>query len=111
MSYVGTILILRSPHREILGPNRDNVMGNEGSYTVRSFIICTHPQISLGRSSQANEVGRACCTHGRGAYKVLVEKPEGKRPFVRPRLRWEDGIRIDLMEIGWGRGLDSTGSG
>jgi hypothetical protein len=33
-------------------------------------------------------------------YKVLVEKPEGKRPFGRPRCGWEDGIRMDLREIG-----------
>jgi hypothetical protein len=32
----------------------------------------------------------------------LREKPEGKRPFGRPRHRWEDGIRMDLREIGWG---------
>jgi hypothetical protein len=39
----------------------------------------------------------------RKLYKVLVVKPEGKRPLGRPRLRWEDGIRMDLMEIGlWG---------
>jgi hypothetical protein len=35
-------------------------------------------------------------------YKVLVGKPEGKIPFGRPRRRWEDGIRMDLREIGWG---------
>jgi hypothetical protein len=35
-------------------------------------------------------------------YKVLVGKPEGKRPLGRPRYRWEDGIRIDLRDIGWG---------
>jgi hypothetical protein len=35
-------------------------------------------------------------------YKVLVGKPEGKRPLVRPRRRWEDGIRMDLREIGLG---------
>jgi hypothetical protein len=35
-------------------------------------------------------------------YKVLVEKPEGKRPLGRPRHRWEDGIRMDLREIGLG---------
>jgi hypothetical protein len=34
-------------------------------------------------------------------YKVLVGKPEGKRPRGRPRHRWEDGIRMDLREIGW----------
>jgi hypothetical protein len=38
-------------------------------------------------------------------YKVLVRKPEGKRPLVRPRRRWEDGIRMDLREIGLG-GVD-----
>jgi hypothetical protein len=46
----------------------------------------------------------------REVYKVLVGKPQGKRPLVRPKRRWEDGI-IDLREIGWGCGLDSTGSG
>jgi hypothetical protein len=38
----------------------------------------------------------------RKAYKVLVGKPEGKRPLGRPRRRWEDRIRIDLKEIVWG---------
>jgi hypothetical protein len=36
------------------------------------------------------------------AYKVLMGKPEGKRPRERPRHRWEDGIRMDLRETGWG---------
>jgi hypothetical protein len=38
----------------------------------------------------------------RKVYKVLVGKPEGKRPLGRPRRRWEDGIRMDLREIGVG---------
>jgi hypothetical protein len=37
---------------------------------------------------------------GRGAYKVLVGRPEGKRPPGRPRRRWEDNIKMDLTEIG-----------
>jgi hypothetical protein len=41
----------------------------------------------------------------RKVYKVLMGKPEGKRPLVRPRHRWEDGIRMDLREIGLG-GVD-----
>jgi hypothetical protein len=41
----------------------------------------------------------------REVYKVLVGKPEGKRPLGRPRRRWEDGIRMDLREIGLG-GVD-----
>jgi hypothetical protein len=35
-------------------------------------------------------------------YRVLMGKPEGKRPLGRPRHRWEDRIRMDLREIGWG---------
>jgi hypothetical protein len=35
-------------------------------------------------------------------YRVLMGKPEGKRPLGRPRHRWEDGFRMDLREIGWG---------
>jgi hypothetical protein len=38
----------------------------------------------------------------RKMYKVLVGKPEGKRPLGRPRRRWEDGIRMDLRETGLG---------
>jgi hypothetical protein len=41
----------------------------------------------------------------RKVYKVLVGKLKGKRPLVRPRRRWEDGIRMDLREIGFG-GVD-----
>ena len=38
----------------------------------------------------------------RGAYRVLVGKPEGKRPLARPRRRWVDDIRMDLQEVGCG---------
>jgi hypothetical protein len=38
----------------------------------------------------------------RNVYKVLMGKPERKRPLGRPRHRWEDGIRMDLRETGWG---------
>jgi hypothetical protein len=41
----------------------------------------------------------------RKVYRVLVGKPEGKRPLGRPRRRWEDGIRMDLREIGFGGGV------
>ena len=37
----------------------------------------------------------------RGVYRVAVEKPEGKRPLVRPRRRWEDNIKMDLQEVRW----------
>jgi hypothetical protein len=38
----------------------------------------------------------------RGAYRALVGKSEGKRPLERPRHRWEDNIKMDLREVGWG---------
>jgi hypothetical protein len=51
-------------------------------------------------------MGRACSTNGeKNAYRILVGKPGGKRPLGRPRRRWEDIIRMDLREIGWG-GMD-----
>jgi hypothetical protein len=41
----------------------------------------------------------------RGAFMILVGKPEGRRPLWRPRCRWEDNITIDFREVGWG-GMD-----
>jgi hypothetical protein len=40
----------------------------------------------------------------RGVYRVLVGKPEGKRPLGRPRRRWEDHIKMELLKVGGGRG-------
>jgi hypothetical protein len=47
---------------------------------------------------------RACSTYGekRNAYRLMVGKPEGKRPLGRPRRRCVDNIKMDLREIGWG---------
>jgi hypothetical protein len=49
-------------------------------------------------------MGGPCSTNGekRNAYRLLVGKPEGKRPLGRPRRRWVDNIRMDLEEVGWG---------
>jgi hypothetical protein len=41
----------------------------------------------------------------KGAYRALVGKPEGRRPLGRPRHRWEDNIKMDLQQVGWG-GID-----
>jgi hypothetical protein len=45
-----------------------------------------------------------CSMHGekKNVYRVMVGKPEGKRPLRRPRCRWEDNIKMDFREIGWG---------
>jgi hypothetical protein len=41
----------------------------------------------------------------RGSYRILVGRPEGRRPLRRPRLRWEDNIKMDLQEVEW-EGVD-----
>jgi hypothetical protein len=38
----------------------------------------------------------------RGAYRILVRRPEGRRPLGRPRRGWEDNIKMALQEVGWG---------
>jgi hypothetical protein len=50
-----------------------------------------------------DEMGRACSTNGgeRNAYRILVGKPDGKRPLGRPRRGWVDNISMELREIGW----------
>ena len=52
-------------------------------------------------------IGRACSTYGkrRGVYRILVGKPEEKRPLGRPRRKWENNIKLDLQEVGW-MGMD-----
>ena len=54
-----------------------------------------------------NEMGGACSAYGerRGVYRVLVGKPDGKRPLGSPSRRWEDNIKVDLQEVGCG-GMD-----
>jgi hypothetical protein len=49
-------------------------------------------------------MGRTCSTNGkkRSAYRILVGKPEGKRPLRRERRRWVHNIKMDPSEIGWG---------
>jgi hypothetical protein len=55
-------------------------------------------------------MGRVCSADGeeRGVYRVLVRKPEGKRPLGKTRCRWEVNIRMDLQEVGCG-GMDWIG--
>ena len=63
-----------------------------------------HAAVNLLQYSSVN--GRylhvALTGERRGVYRVLVEKPEGRRLLGRPRRRWEDNIKMDLQEVGWG---------
>jgi hypothetical protein len=115
-------LMLREEHRlrvfenrvlrRIIGPKRDKVMGewrklhNEERHNLYSSPDIIR-QVKSRRMRWAGHV--ACMGKERKVYKVLVGKPEGKRPLGKSR---EDGIRMDLREIGLGGcGLDSTSSG
>jgi hypothetical protein len=87
------------------GPKRDEVTGEwRKLHSEELHILYSSPniirQIKSRRMRWAGHVARM--GEQRKLYKVLVGNPEGKRPLGRPRRRWEDGIRIDLREIGLG---------
>jgi hypothetical protein len=101
--------------RRTFGPKRDEATGEwrklhsgelHNLYSSSDIIR----QIKSWRMRWAGHVARM--GEGRNVYRGLVGNPEGKRPLERPRRRWEDGIKMDLGEIGWGEcGVDSAGSG
>jgi len=76
--------------RRAFGPKRDEVTGEWRKLHNEELndLYCS------GDQTKNNEMGAACSR--RGAYRVLEERPEGKRPLGRPRRRWEDNIKIDL---------------
>ena len=73
----------------------------------------------LGYQIKKAEIGRACRTHGGeerciqgsvqfySVHPVLVGKREGRRPLGKPTRRWEDNIKMDLPEMGWGARTES----
>jgi hypothetical protein len=58
--------------------------------------------IRMIKSRRMKRVGHTARVGKSNAYKVLEGKPIGKRPLGKPRHRWEDSIRMDIGEIGWG---------
>ena len=91
--------------RRVLGPKRDEVTGewrklhNEelsDMYSLPNIVRV----VKSRRMRWAGHVARM--GEGRGVHRVLVGKPEGKRPLGRPRRRWEDNIKMDLQEVGGG---------
>ena len=58
----------------------------------------------MGDQIEKNEIDGACSTYGdmRGKYRILVRKPEGKRPLGRPSRRLKDNIKMDLQDVGCG---------
>jgi hypothetical protein len=89
----------------LFGPKRDEVTGewrklhNEELNNLYSSPN-TVRVIKSRRMRWAGHVARV--GEGRGVYRVMVGKPEGRRPLGRPRRRWEDNIRMDLRKVGSG---------
>jgi hypothetical protein len=91
--------------RRLCGPKGDEATGEWGKlHSGELHNLYSSPdiirQIKSRRMRWAGHVARM--VEGRNVYRVLVGKPEGKRPLERSRRRWEDGIKMDLQEIGWG---------
>jgi hypothetical protein len=88
-----------------LGPKRDEVTGEwRKLHNGELHNLYSSPDIIRQiKSRRMRWVGHvACMGEGRNVYRVLVGKPEGKRALGRPRRRWEEGIKMDFREIGWG---------
>jgi hypothetical protein len=90
--------------RGIFGRKRDEVTGSGENCRMRNFAIYAayhiYRVIKSRRMRWAGHV--ACMGDKRGAYRVLMGKPEEKRPLGRPRRRWEDDIKMDIQELGCG---------
>ena len=89
----------------MFGPRRDEVTGEWSRlHNEELNDLYTSPNIvRVINSRRMRWVGHV--THmgeERGVYRVLVGKPEGRRPLGRPRRRWVDNIRTDLLEVGCG---------
>jgi hypothetical protein len=88
--------------RKIFGPKREEDGSWRKLHNDELHDLYSLPNIvrviKLRRMRWAGLV--ACMGEGRGIYRVLVGRPEGKRPLGRPRHRWEDNIKMDLGEIG-----------
>jgi hypothetical protein len=94
--------------RKIFGPKRDEVTGEwRRLHNKELYALYSSPNIirviKSRRLRWAGHVTRM--GEWRGAYRALVGKPEGRRPLERPRRRWDDNIKMDLREVGWG-GVD-----
>jgi len=91
--------------RRIIGPRKDEVTGEwRRLHNEELNALYSSPNIvrviKSRRIRRAGHVARM--GEERGAYRVLVGKPEGKRPLGKPRRRWVDNIRMDLQEVGCG---------
>jgi hypothetical protein len=88
--------------RKIFGPKREEDESWRKLHNDELHSLYSSPNIfRVIKSRKMRWAGHvARMGEGRGAYRVLVGRTEGKRPLGRPRRRWEDNIKMDLREIG-----------
>jgi len=88
--------------RKIFGPRRDEVTGEwRRLHNEELNNLYSSPNIvRVIKSGRMRWAGHVARMGERGVYRVLVGKPEGRRPLGRPRRRWADNIRTDLQEMG-----------
>ena len=89
--------------RRIFAPKRDEVTGEWRKLHNEELtdLYCSPNIVRVIKSRRKGWAGHmARMEEGRGVHKVLVRKPEGKRPLGRPRRRLEDNIKMDLQEVG-----------
>ena len=94
--------------RRIFGPRRDEVTGEWRKLHAKELndLYCSPNIVRVIKSRRMRWAGHVTrMGEGRGVYRVLVGKPEGKRPLGRLRHRWKDNIKMDLQEVGCG-GID-----
>jgi len=93
--------------RRVFGPKRDEVTGEWRKLLNEelSDLYFSPNIVRVVKSRRKRWAGHvARMGQGRGVYRVLVGKAEGKRPMGRPRRKWEDNIKMDLQEVGGGCG-------
>jgi hypothetical protein len=93
--------------RRVFGPNSDDVTGEwRKLHNEELSVLYSLPNIVRVVKSRRMIMGGACGAYGGGEimHRVLVGKPEEKRPMGRPRRRWEDNIKTDIQEVGGGFG-------
>jgi hypothetical protein len=90
--------------RRIFGPKRDEVTGEwRRLHNEELNDLYSSPNIRVIKSRRMRWAGHVARKgEGRGAYRILVGRPEGRRPLGKPRHRREDNIKMDLQEVGWG---------
>jgi hypothetical protein len=90
--------------RRIFEPNRDEATGEwRRLHNEDLNDLYSSPNIIwVMKSRRMRWVGQvAHMEEKRGAYRILVGRPEGRRPLGRPTRRWEDNTKMDLREVGW----------